>query len=89
MAVKVDFGEFLAAGGEGVFFFDDLGVAGGVVGIGEVVVEALGEAAARDELGEAVAVGVVGEVDYNVSVRSADQPIVEAVNVGGVGSSAE
>ena len=34
--------------------------------------ETLGEAALGDEFGEAVAVGVVGEVYNNVSIRSAD-----------------
>ena len=43
MPVEVDFAEGIG-GIERVFFFDDLGVAGGVVRVGQVVVEALGEA---------------------------------------------
>ena len=34
MAVEVDLLELLAGGGERVFFLDDLGVAGRVVGVG-------------------------------------------------------
>ena len=68
---------------ERVFFFDDLGVAGGVVRVGQVVVEALSEAALGDEFDKAVAVGVVGEVDgFSVRRGAADEFVVEAVNVG-------
>ena len=60
MAVEVDLLEFLAGIRKRILFLDDLGVAGGVVRVGQVVVEALGEAALGNEFGEAVAVGVVG-----------------------------
>ena len=82
MAVEVGFAERVG-GIERIFFFDDLGVAGGAVGIREVVCDAVGEAVLSDELGETVAVGVVGEVDgLAVGVRSTDQLIIEGVNVG-------
>ena len=82
MAVEVDFFEFTADCGQRVPFLDDLAVAGGVVGVGKVVVEALGEAALRDELGKAVAVRVVGDVDrFAAGHGSANELVVEAVNV--------
>ncbi|WP_348216234.1 hypothetical protein [Luteolibacter sp.] len=44
MAVEVDFFEFLAGIRLRVFFLDDLGVAGGVVRVGQVGGDALGQA---------------------------------------------
>ena len=82
VAVEVDFAEWIGVI-ERVFFFDDLGVAGGVVRVGQVVVEALGEAALGNEFGETMAVGVVGEVDgLSVGRGAADELVVEAVDVG-------
>ena len=86
MAIEMDFLELFGGWSERIFFLDDLGVAGGVVCVGQVVVEALGEAALGDEFGEAETVGVVGEVDgFSVRRGAADEFVVEGINVGDVG----
>ena len=47
--------------------------------------EALGEATLGDEFGEAVAVGVVGEVDgFAVGGGAADEAVIEAISVGSI-----
>ncbi len=84
MAVEVDFGQVAACRLTRVFLFDDLGVAGRVVGVGEVVMDAPGKSALRDELGQTMAVGIVGEVDdAAIGADAADETVVEAVGVGG------